>query len=96
MDGGQWGDAMRAMDRVRERVAGLEDVGTKTAEALGRLDRRLSLVEEEAPQPTLRDRFAMAALPSFLTLEAEELGYEGAAEAAYGVADAMLRAREVK
>lgn len=44
----------------------------------------------------LRDRFAMAALPSFLTLEAEELGYEGAAEAAYGVADAMLRAREGK
>lgn len=99
-DGGQWGDAMREITRLRERVAGMEDVVTMTSEALGRLDRRLVLVEEDAPQPTLRDRFAMAALTGAMAAFFEEGSswedFDDMAATCYEVADAMLRAREGK
>lgn len=92
MDGGQWGDTMRAIDRVRERVAGLEDAHTSASNAIDGLLRRLGKLEDEAPDPTLRDRFAMAALagamPAFFGGD-----YDDMAGTCYQVADAMLRGR---
>lgn len=56
-------------------------------------------IEYRPPQPTLRDRFAMAALSGSLAGDCEEkLGrsHEDEARDAYAYADAMLAARERK
>jgi len=44
-------------------------------------------------QPTLRDRFAMAALPSAYANNHTTHGFQDVANEAYAIADAMLRAR---
>ena len=85
MDGGQWGDAMNAIREVRDR-----------------LDERMDRIEAEQheTQPTLRDRFAMAALagamPAFFEEGSSWEDYDDMAGTCYQVADAMLRARDGK
>lgn len=52
-------------------------------------------VKQLLEKPTLRDRFAMAALPALLTYYmAEYQSYNGVQKEAYNLADAMLKARE--
>ena len=66
-----------------------------TESALGDIYRVLQLIAAELPNPTdiptMRDQFAMAALPQLL----KDNDYDEAAEDAYGFADAMLRQRKV-
>lgn len=53
------------------------------------------VIPADAPeQPTLRDRFAMAALTGLLADPSED--GKGVATRAYGFADAMLEARKVQ
>jgi hypothetical protein len=53
------------------------------------------ILENEKSHITLRDQFAMAALPALIKLDSIETVKE-AAKAAYYIADAMLKARETQ